>query len=233
MPHALRPVRLAPCLLGLLLAATSVVAQSPDPDPTRFDQRILEFYGYLDERNSSPAEPIVFVGSSSIRLWKTAVRFPDLPVVNRGFGGSHISDVVHFLEQTVLRHRPKAIVFYAGDNDIAAGKSPEQVRDDYVEFVEGVHAVLPETPIIFLAIKPSSARWELWPVMQRANRAVGEFSESSPLLHVLDLADDMIGADGTPREELLVADGLHLDEAGYDIWTARTRSLLAELGLVP
>ena len=233
MPHLPRAVRLASVLFAVLIAASPVGAQTADPDPTRFDERILEFYGYLDERNSSPAEPIVFVGSSTIRLWKTAVRFPDLPVVNRGFGGSHISDVVHFLEQTVLRHRPRAIVFYAGDNDIAAGKSPEQVRDDYIEFVEGVHAVLPEVPIVFLAIKPSVARWELWPVMQRTNRAVAELSEGSPLLHVLDLADDMIGPDGTPREELLIEDGLHLDEAGYDIWTERTRSLLAELDLLP
>lgn len=207
-------------------------AQTADPDPERFASAIDAFTRW-DRKNSVPADSILFVGSSSIRGWSSAFRFPDLPVVNRGFGGSHISDVVHYLEETVLRHRPRAVVFYAGDNDIAAGKTPEQVLEDYREFATALHATRPGTPVIFLAIKPSRARWQKWPDMQRANALIAEFSTGDPDLHVLDLSADMLGEDGTPLEDLLVADGLHLTEAGYDIWTERTRAKLAELDLLP
>lgn len=226
------PPRALILLALLLLGAGLAGAQAADPDPERFAGAIQIFTRW-DEKNSTPADAILFVGSSSIRGWKTASRFPDLPVVNRGFGGSHISDVVQYIEETVLRHRPRAVVFYAGDNDIAAGKSPEQVLDDYREFVRTLHTARPGTPVIFLAIKPSLARWGLWPAMQEANGLIASYSEGDAALHVLDLSADMLGPDGTPRRDLLVADGLHLTEEGYTIWTERTREALADLGLVP
>src|SRR5690606_14493994 len=108
-----------------------------------------------DRQNAVPENGIVFVGSSSIVRWNTAERFPELPVINRGFGGSHISDVNHYIEDTVLRYEPALIVFYAGNNDIQSGKTPEQVLDDYREFVERTHARLPETRILFISIGPS------------------------------------------------------------------------------
>ena len=110
------------------------------------------------DKEKPPAEGgIVFAGSSSIRMWNVAKSFPDLPVVNHGFGGSQIADVTHFEDRLVLRLKPRVVVFYAGDNDIAAGKSPAQVADDFRAFAATVHRELPKTKVIFLAVKPTPA----------------------------------------------------------------------------
>ena len=196
-----------------------------DPDPGRFAAEIEAFERW-DSKNAIPAEPVLFVGSSSIRMWPTAERFPDLPVVNRGFGGSHISDVNALLNQVVLRYAPRAVVFYAGDNDIASGKSPARVRDDYVAFVEAVHARFPEADIIYLPIKPSLARWDRWPEMKEANALVRTYSDSDPDLHYADLATPMLGEDGRPRPGLFIEDGLHLSPEGYTVWTTHLRPVL-------
>ena len=119
-----------------------------------------------------PQDPIVFVGSSSIRKWPTAEYFPDLPIINRGFGGSHISDVNYYVYETVLKYKPKIIVFYAGDNDIAGGKSPEQVLNDYKRFIGLIHSNLSNTQVIFIPIKPSLRRWTLWPEMRKTNKLI-------------------------------------------------------------
>jgi hypothetical protein len=150
-------------------------ADAANPDPNRFSEQIDAFAAW-DSKNAVPSEPILFVGSSSIRMWKTRQAFPDLPVINRGFGGSHISDVVYFSDRIVLPYRPKLIVLYAGDNDVAGGKSAAQVLCDYRRFVELVHAELPDTRIIFITIKPSGKRWSLWPRMNGANELIRSFS---------------------------------------------------------
>ncbi|MBN1362511.1 MAG: hypothetical protein JW993_18080 [Sedimentisphaerales bacterium] len=149
-------------LLSIVSALAAAQTGDPgvNPDPNRFAGEI-EAFAQWDSKNAIPADPILFVGSSSIRLWKTHESFPELPIVNRGFGGAHISDVVHFADRIVLPYAPRLIVFYAGDNDVAAGKSASRVLCDYRRFVELVHAKLPETRIIFISIKPSSSRWSL------------------------------------------------------------------------
>lgn len=144
------------------IAAISTDNARADPDPNRFAGEIKTFAEW-DSKNAVPAEPVLFVGSSSIRMWRTHESFPDLPIVNRGFGGSHISDVIYCAEQVVLPYRPKVLVFYAGDNDIAGGKSAQRVLEDYRRFVKLVHAKLPAARIVFVAIKPSGQRWSLWP----------------------------------------------------------------------
>ena len=150
-PRQAKQGSLSAAILATLLSTWAVTASGPllaqgnDPDPERYASAIQTFTRW-DEKNSAPADPILFVGSSSIVGWKTAARFPGVPVVNRGFGGSHISDVVHYLEETVLRHRPRAIVFDAWDNDIAAGKDAEQVLEDYQEFVARYRSTLPWVP---------------------------------------------------------------------------------------
>ena len=105
---------------------------------------------------------IVFVGSSTIRLWTTlAEDFAGLPVLNRGFGGSTFPEALHYLQPTVVRYQPRTVVVYEGDNDLAAGRTPQQVADDYRAFVRGVRDSLPNARIVFLAIKPSPSRWKL------------------------------------------------------------------------
>ncbi len=214
-------VQRASCLLAfglVLIAPAPSFAQGADPDPARFAEDIEVFTAW-DSQNAVPEDGVLFVGSSSIVRWPTMERFSDLPVINRGFGGSHISDVNHYIEETVLRHDPALIVFYAGNNDINVGKTAAQVSEDYQEFVGKVHARRPETDILFISIHPSLARWERWGEMQVANEMVRAFSESDPTLHYVDIAPPMLGTDGTPIPELFVADGLHLTPAGYDVWT--------------
>jgi lysophospholipase L1-like esterase len=161
---------------------------------------------------------VLFVGSSSIRMWQTAESFPELAVINRGFGGSHTSDVNHFAQRIVFKYRPRLVVFYCGDNDIADGKSAEQVAGDFRQFAEMVHARLPDTQIIYLPIKPSLDRWSKWSEMQAANRLVREFLRGKEWLVYVDTATPMLGDDGRPRRELFLDDGLHLNAVGYRLW---------------
>jgi lysophospholipase L1-like esterase len=202
--------------VGVRLAAAQAVA---DPDPARFAAEIKAF-DELDRKNTPPRGAVLFVGSSSIRLWSTAERFPDITVINRGFGGSHISDVNHYFDQTVRKYAAIVVIFYAGDNDLGSGKSPDRVFTDYQAFVERVHASRADTEIFFIAIKPSLARWKLWHTMKAFNERVRAFSSSRPRLHFVDVAPPMLGADGQPRPDLFAADGLHMTPAGYDVWTS-------------
>jgi lysophospholipase L1-like esterase len=193
-------------------------AQAADPDPGRFAAEIGAFEE-MDRKNTPPSGAVLFVGSSSIRLWPTAERFPALTVINRGFGGSHISDVIHYIDRTVLKYRPDVVVFYAGDNDLASGKTPERVLADYQTFVGRVLASRPGARILYIAVKPSLARWALWPTIQKANDLIRAFSASRTNLGFADVVPPMLTPGGTPRPELLVEDGLHMTPAGYDIWT--------------
>ena len=185
----------------------------------RGDKTSIELFQLWDKKNSVPKNSIVFVGSSSIRKWKTAVYFPDLPIINRGFGGSHISDVNHYIDETVLKYAPKLIAFYAGDNDINYGKTAEIVLRDYIDFVKNIHSRLPETKIIYISIKPSLRRWSLWPEMKKTNKLIYNYSAKNILLHYVDLASPMIGSNGLPKDVLFVRDSLHLSIEGYDLWS--------------
>jgi lysophospholipase L1-like esterase len=196
-----------------------------NPDPARFAADI-ETFDQWDRRNVTPKEPVVFVGSSSIRMWPSAQYFPEYPVVNRGFGGSHISDVLTYLDETVLRYKPHVIVFYAGDNDIAGGKPARQVYDDYTQFVEQVLAQFSDTRFIYVPVKPSLARWNLWPEMQKANHMIERQTEADDRLFYVDIATPMLMDDGTPNPDLFLDDGLHMTKAGYDIWSAALRPVL-------
>jgi lysophospholipase L1-like esterase len=125
-----------------------------------------------DKVKPPPKNAIVFVGSSSIRLWDLGKSFPGLDVINRGFGGSQLADSVHFAARLVIKHAPRLVVLYAGDNDIALGNAPERVAADFRAFVRAVHKELPQTKVIFLSIKPSVLRWKLWDKMQTANKLI-------------------------------------------------------------
>jgi lysophospholipase L1-like esterase len=200
------------------LAANAQQTRTYDPEPTRFEADIRAFEAW-DRQNSFPREAALFVGSSSIRMWPTAESFPETPVINRGFGGSHVSDVNHFAERIVVKYKPRIIVFYAGDNDIAADKSPQQVFDDFQAFVRLIHQKLPSTRIVYLPIKPSLARWQMWSKMKAANALVQELSKADDLLEYTDTATPMLGDDGRPRGELFLDDGLHLNASGYRLWS--------------
>jgi lysophospholipase L1-like esterase len=205
------------CCLAAVVRA-SEPAPVADPDPARFESDIAAFENW-DRQNSFSPGAVLFVGSSSIRMWPTAESFPDLPVVNRGFGGSQISDVNYFAERIALKYSPRLVVFYAGDNDIESGKSPQQVFDDFQAFAKLVHETLPATRIVYVPIKPSIARWSKWPKMQAVNSNVEKLSQSDERIIYVDTATPMLGSDGKPRAALFLDDGLHLNAEGYALWS--------------
>ena len=187
-----------------------------------------EMAAFEQQDRAAPAKPggIVFVGSSSIRLWDLGQAFPGMPILNRGFGGSQIVDSVNHAELLVLKHKPGIVVFYAGDNDIAAGKTPQAVAGDYKAFVSKVHATLPKTRIAFIAIKPSIQRWALVAKVREANALIRSYSAGDDLLGFIDVDGPMLGWDEKPRADLFVADGLHLSAKGYELWTRLVRPFL-------
>jgi lysophospholipase L1-like esterase len=167
-----------------------------------------------DRTNPPSRGAILFVGSSSIRKWTTLSQdFSGLKVINRGFGGSQIADSTFFADRIIVPYGPKLIVIFAGDNDLAVGKTPERVFTDYQEFVRKIHERLPETRILYISIKPSPSRWKLKDEQIAANQKIAAIKD--PLLDFVDVYPAMLGPDGKPRSEFFVKDGLHLSEAGY------------------
>ena len=177
---------------------------------------------------------MLFVGSSSIRKWTTvAADFPGIPVINRGFGGSTIPDSTRYASRIVVPYKPRMIVFYAGDNDLAAGHSPQRVADDFKAFAEAVHKELPDTPIQFISIKPSLARVKLLDKVKESNRLILEYIATDKQLGYVDAYTPMLGEDGKPRPELFVEDGLHMNRKGYELWTSLITPLVKQPATAP
>ncbi len=200
-------------VLGLLATVASAADEKPvDWEPT------IQAFEKQDRLRPPELGGVLFLGSSSIRLWDTAQAFPGVQSINRGFGGSQIADSVKFAERLVVPYKPRLVVFYAGDNDIAAGKSPEQVASDFQDFAKKIQKELPETRIAFISIKPSPSRWKHFEKQQEANRLIAEFIKSDRRLSYLDVVEPMVGDDGQPRAQFFKKDMLHLNEEGYEVW---------------
>ena len=183
----------------------------------RWEKEIAAFEA-MDRTNPPPKGGVLFVGSSSIRLWKDiATDFPSLKVVSRGFGGSQIPDTTDFAERIIFPYEPSKIVLYAGDNDIARGHSPQRVLSDFRELVEKVHAKLPKTKIYFLAIKPSPSRWHLSPQGSEANKLIKAYCRFRPKLEYIDVWSPLM-KEGKPDPALFEKDRLHLNREGYARW---------------
>jgi len=182
----------------------------------------------MDRTNPPPRGGLLFIGSSTIRLWKTLAQdFPDHRVINRGFGGSQIVDATHFAERVIFPYAPRMILLRAGGNDLWAGKSPEQVFADFQEFVKKVHARLPDTDIVFISLSPSIARWKQAEQEKALNGLVEDYVRGKAHLKYLETYPMVLGADGQPRPELFVADQLHFNAEGYRLLADRVRPCLA------
>lgn len=210
--------------IGLCVALlfVGVFAQAA---PERWEKVIQRF-----EKKDVEAPPakgqILFIGSSSIVGWDLKKYFPELDTLNRGFGGSEIADSNFFFERMVTSYAPRQIVLYAGDNDVAGGKDAAQVVADFRVFYAKVKAQVPGCPVIYVGIKPSLARWKMWPIMKDANDAIEAMAKKDEQLVFFDTAMLTLGADGKPIADLLKKDGLHLTPEGYEIWSDAIRPLL-------
>lgn len=207
------------CLALLFSSVALAGAQEKSPEKTDRWAKEISALTAKDATNPPPKDGIVFVGSSSIRLWDLKKSFPDLPAINRGFGGSQLADSVRYADQIVTPYKPRTVVLYAGDNDIASGqKSPEQVAKDFDSFVAAVRKELPEAKILFIAIKPSPSRWKFIDKFNEANRLIRERCEQGENLVYIDVVKPMLDAQGQPRPELYKQDMLHMNDDGYAIW---------------
>lgn len=234
------PGRLLRCRVVVLLVAAGCVsppASTPGSasaeasrrtpvDTTRFEAEIQAFEA--TDRTAPPATGgILFVGSSSIRMWPDLTReFPGRPVINRGFGGSTLAEVAHYAPRVVFPYRPRQIVLYAGDNDLASGMTPAEVVADYRRLVALVRRELPSVRIAYISIKPSPSRWHLVDAYREANRLIAAEVARDPAQTFIDIFTPMLGPGGRPRPELFLGDSLHMTRAGYDLWRARVDPVL-------
>ena len=221
----MRHTVLRPFVLVALLAG-SARAQVASPPRIPFEPEILAFEA-ADRAAPPPLGGVVFVGSSSLRMWtKAAADFPGVPLVNRAFGGSTLPEVVQLTPRIVLQYQPHLVVLYAGDNDLSAGRTPEDVLNDYRTFVGIVRRALPSTRIAFVSIKPSPSRWAIADRMREANRLVRQEIARDTLASYVDVFTPMIGANGHPRAELFGPDSLHMTRSGYLLWKERLAPLV-------
>src|SRR6059036_1982948 len=190
-------------------------------------EKEIAAYEQLDRTNPPPKGGLLFIGSSTIRLWKTLAQdFPEHRVINRGFGGSEIADATHFAERIIFPYKPRTVFLRAGGNDLWAGKTPEQVFADFKEFVAKIHSKLPETEIAFISLSPSIARWKQADKEKAVNTLIEEYVRRIPRLKYIETYPMPLGPDGQPRPELFVADKLHFNAEGYKLLAERVRPYL-------
>jgi lysophospholipase L1-like esterase len=187
-----------------------------------------------DAQNGPPRGAVVFLGSSTFTLWLSLVRsftdvLPGVPILNHGFGGSQVSDSLFFVKRVLLPYAPRAVVFYAGDNDLAHGKSPQRVFDGTRALCERTWQDFPNAKFFLVSVKPSPSRWNIFDQQTATNHLLREYSESDARLTFVDIVTPMLNADGELRPELYVADELHLSSAGYRIWREVLTPYLAAL----
>jgi lysophospholipase L1-like esterase len=201
-------------------------APAADSKVNRFESAIRAFEK-ADETNPPPKNANLFIGSSSIVKWKTLAQdFPNVPVINRGFGGSRLTDCNLYISRIVLPYHPARIFLYAGDNDLGGGRTVDEVVADYKTFVQTVRAGQADVPIYFISIKPSPARAKVLGKAREANRQIEAWTKEGTNLHYVDVFTPMLGADGQARPELFGPDKLHMNAAGYELWKGIIAPLL-------
>ena len=209
---------LLPLFTLALLAPARLWAQAATQGSEKWEKEIAAFEG-ADREQPPEKGGIVFIGSSSIKKWTTlAADFPHHRVLNRGFGGSEIADSVHFADRIVIPYAPRMVVLYAGGNDINNGKSPEQVFADFRAFYEKVRAALPEAAIACISIAGNPKRWAQVEQVKAANGMIAAFLKDKPRATFINVFPRMLGADGLPLPDIFVADQLHMNAKGYELW---------------
>lgn len=203
--------------------------ETKPPAADKWEPEIRKFEEQA-QQTPPPVGANLFVGSSSIRMWKLGPSFPNHVTINRGFGGSQLGDSAKYAERLVVAARPRVVVLYAGDNDIATGKSPETIRNDYRTFRDKIHAALPDTRIVVIAVKPSPSRWKFREQAQETNRLLRAEAEAGKNQTFVDVWSAMLGQDGQPRSDLFLKDNLHMNETGYKIWNELIEPHLAKKG---
>ncbi len=223
-----KAVKIILALLGVLVLGLSwpawqlyeEVQKARSEDPRVWEEAIAVL-----ESNTrgmyGPGEGVVFIGSSSIRLWDTLEEdMSPIPIIQHGFGGAKLNDIVYYAERLVNTYRPRAVVVFAGTNDIdpAASKAPEVLLGSYQAFVQKIRVDQPGLPIFYIGITPSPLRWTVWPIAVQTNQLIEEWCATDPNLHFIDTSGALMGGNGELDRENYIFDGLHLSKRGYGVW---------------
>ena len=215
-------------LAAIILFALSASGASKEtyplpfkPDPERFAEQI-EAFSKADSELMPPQGGIVCTGSSSMRFWHPRIEqdLAGLTVIPRGFGGSHYSDVIYYVEELILKYDPRAVLLYEGDNDANDGKSPQRIFNDFKFLVDLCRSRMPNLRFYIIPAKPSVSRWAIADRMQAANALIEDFCQANEGFTFIDVWPALLDSTGQPQSELFVPDMLHLNQKGYDLWAA-------------
>lgn len=202
------------CALGLLLLPWQTHGQ----DPLRFEKEVTALLSRTDSLWDRQQPAIVFTGSSSIRMWNTLSRdFPEVQILNTGFGGSQASDLLHYLDALVLQYSPAQVFIYEGDNDLAEGKRPRQVLKTLETLTMQIQNEHPRIPVVWIAAKPSISRWHLRGKYRRFNRKLERKARKTPAVDFANVWHPMLN-ERRLKTGLFIEDGLHMNAEGYRIW---------------
>ncbi len=231
-------VALAACGGSLCLAAEPPTSQTRGTqeasgrrdaagrDFARWEKEIAA-YEAADRTDPPPKGGVLFVGSSTIRLWKSlAEDFPGQKVINRGFGGSEIRDATHFADRLIFPHEPRQIFLRAGGNDIHGGRLPDEVAADFADFVRTVRVRLPDAEIVYIGVNPAPARWGEGDKYRALNAKIRKLALGMPRVGYADAYDISLDREGRARTELFLADKLHFNVEGYRLLAERVRPFL-------
>jgi lysophospholipase L1-like esterase len=204
-------------ILVILLLSLAAAGISPAQNPQRFQKEVDSIVAH--NANVEKANVILFTGSSSIRLWNDLKKvFPDHNVVNLGFGGSEMTDLLYYTDKIILQFKPTKIFIYEGDNDVSKGRTPEQVLATAEQILTRIQKELPPTQVIFISAKPSLSRWNLKEKYEEFNAKLKAWTETKKNVKYADIWGPMLKKNGQVRDDIFVADNLHMNEKGYEIW---------------
>ncbi len=203
-----------------------VINLSLAQDPQRFMSEVAQVLGR--NAGAGSTKPIVFTGSSSIRMWSDVQqRFPEYNIINTGFGGSQTSDMFYFAEELIIGYRPKQIFIYEGDNDLSEKKSPAQILSDTDKLLKYIRGRLStRVQVAFITPKPSISRWHLRSEYEAYIRLLKDWAGKQKNVVCIDVWSPMIDTTGELKKDLFLEDNLHMNSKGYDLWTAAIRPYL-------
>ena len=187
--------------------------------PAYYDD--IQNFKKQDSVHFPPRHAILFVGSSSFTNWVDVQNyFPGYTIVNRAFGGSSLPDVIHYAEDIIFPYRPKQVVIYCGENDIAGSDSvtSQTVFERFKQLFKMIRSNLGKISVLYISMKPSPSRQHLMPVFEEGNKLIKKYLKKKKKAVFVDVYHEMLTEDGTPVKDIFIEDSLHMNSKGYSIW---------------
>jgi lysophospholipase L1-like esterase len=204
-------------IIAIFLLSSILNAQ----DPKRF-QKEIDTIDLTYKSKVNMKDLIVFTGSSSIRRWKNiGTYFPGKNIINTGFGGSQMSDLVYYSDSVITKYKPVQVFIYEGDNDVAAGKKVEEIVKDAEGLFNNLTNKIPGIQIVIISVKPSVSRWKLKDEYLKLNKGYRNFSMTNKNVKYIDVWNPLLDENGIPKKEIFISDSLHINKIGYDIWAKK------------